>query len=66
MVKMVKKRLTVDIVDFEEELDLVFRRLASELVHCVQEFLNMAMITNIIIIVIIIILIIVILVIEII
>ena len=35
-----KQNLTVDIVDLEEELDLVVRRLARELVHRVQELLH--------------------------
>ena len=34
------QNLTVDIVDLEEELDLVVRRLARELVHRVQELLH--------------------------
>ena len=50
-----QKMLTVDVVDLEEELNLVFRCLASKLVHCVQEFLTPMMIGNIIIIIIIII-----------
>ena len=49
-----QKMLTVDVVDLEEELNLVFGCLASKLVHCVQEFLTPMMIGNIIIIIIII------------
>ena len=39
-----QKMLTVDVVDLEEELNLVFGCLASKLVHCVQEFLTPMMI----------------------
>jgi hypothetical protein len=32
--------LTIDVIDLEEELDLVVRRLSGELVHGVQELLE--------------------------
>ena len=50
-------RLTVYIVDLEEELDLVFRSLPGKLVHGVQEFLDMIIVNIFIIFVIILILI---------